>query len=109
MKKIIGLISLVLVGLAIVLFANSTKHPYAYHPPNGFVPDEQTAIRIAEDVWVPIYGKAVIDGEKPFYVHLQNGVWIVTGKQIPKDGFGGVAVAEISKQDGRIIRVSHGE
>jgi NTF2 fold immunity protein len=107
MKRIIGLVLFVITGLALLLFANSTKRSSI--PPNGFVPDEQTAMRIAEAVWIPLYGQEQIDSEKPFRVYLQNGVWIVKGKPIPKDSFGGVAIAEISKKNGRIIRVSHGE
>ena len=40
---------------------------------------------------------------------LENGIWHVSGS-LPKGSVkGGVAVAEISKSDGRIIRVSHGK
>jgi hypothetical protein len=51
----------------------------SYKPKNGFVPNQETAIRIAGAVWIPIYGAE------------------------------GVAEIEIAKYDGRIIRVSHGQ
>ncbi len=76
-------------------------------PKDGFVPDEQTAIRIAEAVWIPIYGKEMIEAERPIQAILHNEVWIVEGTLHAQKG--GVAEAEIAKKDGRIIRVSHGK
>ena len=81
------------------------KHSYV--PPAGFVPDSSTAVRIAEAVWVPIYGEQQIARERPFIAMLRHGVWTVSGS-LPTGQPGGVAVAEISKRTGRIIRVSHG-
>ena len=37
-----------------------------YKPPNGYVPDAETAIRIAIAVWEPIYGNVQIQGQAPF-------------------------------------------
>ena len=79
-----------------------------YKPKNGYVPDEETAITIAVAVWNPIYGKEKIRGEKPYKATLKNGVWTVRGS-LPKGWVGGVAEAEISKDDGRILRVIHGK
>jgi len=73
------------------------------------VPDADTAKRIAEAIWLPIYGKKVIDSEKPFKVRLKGDVWIVEGADLPKDWVGGVALVEISKSDCRVLRVSHGQ
>lgn len=84
-----------------------------YIPPDGFVPDGQTAMRIAEAVWIPIYGERKIQEEKPYVATLKDGIWIVTGSlpKLPNGGawVGGVAEIQISKQDGRILKVSHGE
>jgi hypothetical protein len=74
----------------------------------GVVPDEATAIKIAVAVWEPIYGAEKIAAEKPFRAILAKGVWTVQGS-LPKGWKGGVALAEISKADGRIIRISHGK
>ncbi len=79
-----------------------------YKPKNGYVPDEQTAIAIAVAVWTPIYGKDKIENEKPYKAQLKNGVWTVTGS-LPEGFDGGVAEADISKDDGRILRVIHGQ
>jgi hypothetical protein len=80
----------------------------SYKPPRGYVPDEATAIKIAIAVWEPIYGADKIAAEKPFHATLRNGVWTVGGT-LPKGYSGGTAIAEISKDDGRIIRISHGK
>jgi hypothetical protein len=79
-----------------------------YKPPNGFVPDEATAIKIAVAIWTPIFGKAKIAKEKPYHAMLKDDIWIVEGS-LPEGYFGGVARAEISKEDGRIVSVSHGK
>lgn len=82
-------------------------------PKEGFVPDRETAIKIAEAVWTPIYGAEKISQEKPFVAELRSGVWIVSGT-LPSapPGLtrkGGVATIEIAKRDGRILVVSHGK
>jgi hypothetical protein len=80
----------------------------AFRPQRGFVPDERTAIAIAEAVLVPIYGVEQIAHERPFRASLNGKVWEVCG-HLPRGSLGGVAVVQISKDDGRILRVYHGE
>jgi hypothetical protein len=82
--------------------------PHSYVPPNGFVPDSSTAVRIAVAVWIPIYGARQISSEQPFIAKLQDTIWTVTGS-LPHGNVGGTALAEIAKRDGRIVRVSHGQ
>ncbi len=105
MKKIIFSVTslILLVG---ILFADESKH--SFKPEQGYVPDEKTAIAIALAVWSPIYGDEEIKSEKPFKASLTNGVWHVVGT-LPKYTEGGVAEAEISKDDARILRISHGK
>lgn len=79
-----------------------------YKPKDGYVPDEETAIAIAVAVWNSIYGKEKIKSEKPFRASLKDDVWTITGS-LPKGRKGGTAIAEISKDDGRILRVIHGK
>ena len=80
-----------------------------YMPPGGYVPDETTAIAIAKAVWIPIYGKEQIESEAPFVATLKEGAWHVHGT-LPKGYYrGGTAEAVISKRDGQILRVIHGE
>ncbi len=75
-------------------------------PKNGFVPDERTAIAIAEAVLVPIYGKEQINSEKPLKASLQDGIWTVQGS-LPKGWDGGVAIVKIAKRDARIVYLIH--
>jgi hypothetical protein len=80
----------------------------SYLPKDGYVPNEETAIKIAVAVWEPIYGKKEIANEKPYKVNLQNGVWYVKGSV--KSGWkGGVAEIEICKQTAQVIRLNHGK
>ena len=106
MRKTIMLFGFFLVSISIMLASVSQRHSVV--PSNGFVPDEKTAIKIAEAVWIPIYGERQIQSEQPFVASLKNGVWTVEGS-LPKGWDGGVAIAEIAKRDGRILRVSHGK
>lgn len=85
----------------------------SYQPPQGYVPDARTAIRIAIAVWSPIYGEKHIQSERPFHAALNHGIWTVTGSLRPSPhGYvvvGGVALAKISKKDGCILQVIHGK
>jgi len=83
---------------------NTAKH--SYKPKEGYVPDEATAIKIAEAVWLPIYGDSIYK-EKPFRAKLKDGVWTAIGS-LPEGYLGGVAEIEITKDDGKILRVNHG-
>lgn len=79
-------------------------------PKNGYVPDEKTAIAVAEAVLAPIYGEQKIVHERPFHATLDSKriVWTVEGS-IPSGSVGGVAIIKLQKQDGRIISVTHGK
>jgi hypothetical protein len=95
---------MLLVGLYTLPMASQEQ---SYTPKNGFVPDEGTAIRIAEAVLTAIYGEKQVKSEEPFKSKLQNGVWTLTGT-IPEGIEGGVAEIKISKRTGTIISVTHG-
>ncbi len=106
-------LGLMVVLAVTVLVISGCNHNYSdskhsYKPKEGYVPDEKTAIRIAVAVWIPIYDERQIEKEKPYQAKLDNGIWTVEGS-LPKGWLGGVAVAEIAKDDGCILRVSHGE
>jgi hypothetical protein len=88
------------------VFAVDPKHTYM--PPAGYVPDADTAIKIAVAVWEPIYGRDHIAQNKPFHATLKGGVWSVEGS-LPKGWKGGVPEAEIAQKDARILRISHGK
>ena len=72
----------------------------------GFVPDEETAIKIAESVWYPIYGSDIYT-ELPFKAEMVgDSIWFVHGT-LPKGFFGGVCMIRIRKSDGKILFVGH--
>lgn len=77
-------------------------------PARGFVPDEATAVAIAEAILVAIYGQESIDRQKPFLVGLDNDVWTIFGQRkrvLP----GGVFRIQISRQDASVKSLSHGK
>jgi hypothetical protein len=73
------------------------------------VPDEATAIKIAETIGMPVFGKNLKD-YKPFHAELRNdSIWHVYG--LPKKMWfavqlGGSPVFEIQKADGKILKVN---
>lgn len=72
---------------------------------DGYVPDEKTAVRIAEAIWLPIYGERIYEN-RPFKARLINGsIWRVTGTVHTEQG--GAPIAEIRKSDCQIIRIIH--
>ena len=77
-------------------------------PVNGRVPNEETAIRIAEAVWLPIYGNDIYNS-KPFQARLiGDSIWVVEGT-LPEGHLGGVPYAALQKKDGKVLKISHGQ
>jgi len=87
----------------------------SYLPKDGFVPDSTTAVKIAEAVLIPVYGKEKIESERPFKATLEKGVWTVDGTLRCPDGKGGIttdcvggtAEVKLSKSDGRVLKMIH--
>jgi hypothetical protein len=80
------------------------------------VPDPATAVSLVEKALTKVYGKKVIESERPFKASLSDGVWHVTGTLYCKDEkgnvvkdvcAGGVAMADIRQSDGRVLRTGH--
>lgn len=66
-------------------------------PVDGRVPNEETAMRIAEAVWLPIYG-SLIYGSRPFKARLvDDSIWVVEGT-LPEGsvGAGGILVGAVA-------------
>lgn len=99
---------LLLLGMAYWYYFIQEPPPfYKRHPKDyGLVGDKETALKIAEAVWLPVYGKRIYRN-KPFNVELKDSVWIVTGT-LHAD-FGGTPYIEIHRKDCRIIKMSHGK
>ncbi|SRR6266498_3388177 len=103
--RTIPVLATLLVALASIAQQPSQR---SYIPPNGFVPDSATAVRIAVAVWIPIYGEHQIISKHPFVAKLDKDVWTVTGT-LPAGYQGGTAIARIARRDGRILFVIHGQ
>jgi hypothetical protein len=95
-------------AVSVLIACAEEEQKHNYKPEEGYVPDAETAIKIAVAVWIPIYGEEQIEGEKPYSASLKDGIWYVAGS-LPQGGLGGVAEAEIAKESGCILRISHGE
>ena len=80
-----------------------------YMPDKGVVPNEETAIRIAEAVWLPIYGDSIYS-KQPFVAEYneKEKCWYVSGT-LPENTFGGVPEIKINRMNGEILYISHGK
>ncbi len=98
--------------LALLLVGSTSSFGQSESPKNGYVPDEATAIRIAEAVFVPIYGEKHVHSERPFRATLHGDYWVVKGT-LPKPHrqgeivVGGTMVAEIYRMTGCVKGVYH--
>ena len=95
------------VTLGILFYSCSNKlktDENNYKPSSGYVPDKETAIKIAEAVWLPVYGKKIYEST-PFVAELKNGIWIVKGTV--HYSFGGAPYLEIRREDCKIIKMYH--
>jgi ATP-dependent Clp protease ATP-binding subunit ClpA len=72
--------------------------------PERMVPDEETAERIAEAAWAPIFAVATIAIQKPFNTERRFSVWIVSGHAPPETAL----YAFISQKTGRVLAIGQG-
>jgi len=99
-------------ALAVVPCFPQVGTPHGVSPKQGFVPNANVALAIADAVLIPVYGKKVIDAERPFKAIINGDVWTVTGS-VPCDGPpgtlcpGGTAEVKISKRTGQILFMTH--
>ncbi|ACU60190.1 YbbC/YhhH family protein [Chitinophaga pinensis] len=97
---------LILVALITSICISAKENTNDKTSASDYVPDEETAKKIAEAIWLPIYGERIYD-EKPYVVSLVgDSVWAVDGS-LPKKKRGGVAYIEIQKNDCKILKVIH--
>jgi hypothetical protein len=75
---------------------------------NGVIPDEQTAIKIAEAILFRHYGEHEVKLEMPFKVKLEDGVWIINGT-LPHGAVGGAFYIDIRQKDGCILQLGYPE
>lgn len=101
--------------LLTIVFSSLPQQPSS----KPLVPDQETAIKIAEAIWVPMYGIQVCD-LRPYSAELQNGNWYVKGIlphsriEVGSNGDsvlhvvgGGVPYIHISARTGEVIAVGH--
>jgi Clp amino terminal domain, pathogenicity island component/NTF2 fold immunity protein len=74
-------------------------------PTGGAVPDAETAMRIAEAVWIPQYGMEMVASQKPIQAERKLTMWIVTGSAAPEAAL----FAFILCHDGRVVSVGRGD
>jgi hypothetical protein len=101
--KIITILFLTL----LFLYCNNKQ----YNEINSFdaVPNADIAINIAVSSFIKIYGKDIIETEKPFHAELKDSIWHVYGSLPSGMTKGGTAEADIIKKTGKIIRIIHGK
>jgi NTF2 fold immunity protein len=107
LREIMGIFRLVAICLLAGIASPGLADDHNYVPARGLVPDEATAVAIAEAVLIPIYGQSRIAAQRPFATTLDNGQWTVIG-QLKSGQAGGVGVVVIDKTTGQIVRVTHG-
>ena len=106
-KKILIPIVIVFMAIGGMLIYRGIRPQFS--PLEGFIPDEITATRIAEAVWLPIYGESIYN-KQPYEVkyNMALGYWRVTGT-LPENVLGGVPEVHIRRSDGKILYVYHGK
>lgn len=108
MRKIFDFRSMAIFLLPIVYLACTTTKDMKSNNHVNYVPNEETAIKVAEAIWYPIYGSK-IENTKPYKIYEKDSlVWIVEGT-LPKGIKGGVPYIEIQKKDCKVLKVTHGK
>ncbi|SIT22874.1 NTF2 fold immunity protein [Chryseobacterium ureilyticum] len=72
---------------------------------NDYINTKEVALKIAEAVWLSMYGDK-IERSRPFNVTLKDNIWIIEGTLHERKG--GVPYIKIQK-DGKILKVTHGK
>jgi NTF2 fold immunity protein of polymorphic toxin system component len=114
MKRIKNIL-IVLIAVSLVSCSNAGKERQNAESKNvvekkydGYVPDELTAKKIAEAVWLPIYGSSILD-ERPYKARaVGNSVWVIEGT-LERGKSGGTAYIEIRMNDCKVLNVTHGK
>ena len=97
------------VWVSLFLMVSAFGVDVSAEPSGNMIPNEETAVAIAVAVFKPIYGEGKVESQRPFHAELNGGVWHVYGTLQQGNSLGGTAETELSREDGRIIRVWHGK
>ncbi|MDA3842813.1 MAG: YbbC/YhhH family protein [Candidatus Kapabacteria bacterium] len=110
MRQKTTIISIIIIFGLIFCFLDNVKSD-KINPNRSYVPDKETASKIAEIILLSVYGEQV-NKQKPFKVTCENdSVWSINGVlPEPKEGYmniGGVAHIRIRKKDCKILECYH--
>lgn len=73
------------------------------------IPDEETAISVAEVYLFKTFGKEKIEEEQPYQIGKVDGYWIIKGTMPSKYILGGSFEMVINSKNGEVVGVSHGK
>lgn len=76
-------------------------------PEDGVIPDEITAVAVAQAVFRPVFGQEHTKEFLPYHAEFRDGVWTVYGTLKPPGARGGTPQLRINKRDGRVLEVWH--
>lgn len=104
---------LMVLAMLVTLFGGGYSQTPSYQPKAGFVPNAETAVKVAEAVLIPVYSERLVLSERPFKAKLEGDVWTVQGTlhcgaAQETDCRGGTAEVKISKASGEILHMIHG-
>jgi hypothetical protein len=71
------------------------------------IPDEETAINIAETFLFKVYGKNKIIKERPYKIGLVNNYWVIIGSLPKYYRKGGTFEIIINSKDGSVKGITH--
>jgi|SRR6267143_2158906 len=98
----------ILLTLLSVGYGSDKKSTRTPLPSQGVVPDEATAVKIAEAVFPPVFGQEEVSKFSPYHATLKEGVWTVYGTLKP-NARGGTPMMTIQKNDGRVTELWHSQ
>ena len=95
----------VLCACTLATFAQNV--PALFDRPGGLVPDEHTAVAIAEAILFPIYGEKNIRDQRPYVIKHTEGKWTIEGT-LPAGMVGGTFHIIIRQRDAQVLEIGHG-
>ncbi|RYH15831.1 MAG: hypothetical protein EON54_28515 [Alcaligenaceae bacterium] len=95
---------------SLILFSAYTagRDTQSFTPKEGFLPDEATAIAVAEIILIKIYGVNAIKEQRPFSANLNGEIWDIKGSLSPQE-VGGTAHIRIKKMEKLSSLATRGE
>ncbi len=77
-------------------------------PANGLIPNEATAVAVAEAVFRPVFGEQETSKFEPYHAQLTADVWTVYGT-LKQNSRGGTPMLRIQKTDGKALEIWHSQ